>query len=241
LAVRLIVEHVELEPLQHLAARGTLETVGMPDTVVDFKSVTNDRETTSSTNRTLNSVVMQLAIHFTVNFIVRTIGEGHLAAGTGEASLMPVELTVLAVVVHTLSDGLLAASAHHSIATSMCRTIWAVITNREGTLQEAVTLCATEVVRMPNLAHRSDLCAQKNRLTALCAHRAVSRPAVWAEILTERVEVLVCGQSFVALVAEEVLPVEGVARGGHQLLSSKDYATAMLASMAIATVGTLTS
>jgi len=114
LTMWLIVNQVELESLKHTSTCCAFETIDVPDGVVSFKSITDNRQTTSSTDRALNSMVMQLAIHITVEFVVHTIIEGHFAAGTAEASLMPVPGTIFVVEIDALSNRLVAACTDHS-------------------------------------------------------------------------------------------------------------------------------
>jgi len=112
LAMWLIINQVEFESLQHTSACCTLEAIDVPDSIVNLKSITDNRQTASCADRTLNSVIMQLTIDIAVELIVRTVSEGHPAAGASEASFMPVPGSILVVEIHALGDRLVTASAH---------------------------------------------------------------------------------------------------------------------------------
>jgi len=85
-----------------------------PDGVVSFKSITDNRQTASCADRALHSVIMQLAIHITVELVVGAISERHPAAGASEAALVPVPSSIFVVEIEALSDRLVAACAHQS-------------------------------------------------------------------------------------------------------------------------------
>ena len=152
---------------------------------------------------------MELAVDITVELIVRTISEGHPAAGTSEASLMPVPSSILVVEIDTLGDGLVATSADQIRSSlGVSSTVRTTITDAKGTLKKAITLCAAEVVLMPDFSEGIDLGTLKNGLATLGADITARSPALGAEVLTDRVEVLLSGKGLVTFTALEMFLME---------------------------------
>jgi len=235
-AMRFAIDEMECEALKRLLASSTIEAMNVPHRVGCFKSLTDDRQTATSTDRTLHTVIVQLAVDLTVDLIVRAVGEGHMAECTSEAVCMPMLGAILAVEILTFLNGLAATSAHHRrvSAASVFRAEWTTVTDGKGAGDDAVACGTTEVFSMPELAHGIDLLADDDGLAALGADRAFGLPASGAEVPALKRIVHVGGESLVARSAEEVLGMEGITASGDDLLSGNGT-SAVLADLAATT------
>jgi len=78
-------------------------------------------------------MIVKLAINLTINFIMSSTWEWHLAAGTSEAIIVPVSGVVLVVEVLTRGNRLATACANQGggETVSVFRAEWTAINNRE--------------------------------------------------------------------------------------------------------------
>jgi len=212
----------------------------MPDHMLDFKRITDDRQTASSANGTLYRVIMELAVNVTIDLIMLVVSKGHFAAGTYEACLVPVPGVILAVEIRALGDRLVTSGTDHIISfIHVQRAVWAIITDTIRALKNTVALCTAEMILVPNLAQSIHLGARDDGLTTSCTDRATRLPAVDAEVLSLRVVMSICGEGLVASLTLEMLSVEGMTSRCYKLLSSKDLTTTCMTSVTIWTISRL--